>query len=341
MITGLAAVSLVNFRAPRVSFLWHNLVAVVVVLAVGLVLSVFGSEPERSRGVPTRAEHDDSSARRHHRRADSAGSTPRGRSRTRPSTSPSSTARITTSFSRCSTRSRRRRSRRPTSARRFAGFSTSSATRTSSSPRSNRSTRRAESFTATTARISSTTISSSPPGPATRTSAIRSGSRSRRGSRAPPTRSSCGAGGCSRSSAPTGRPMKPSVAPNSRSSSSAAGRPASSWRACCPRSRSFALPRDFRHIDTATARVLLLEAGPRLLPAYARRPLGERARRDLIELGVEVRTSVRVTNVGDGVGGGGRGANRGANDFLGRGQCRLAARQVARRRRRTGWDESR
>jgi solute:Na+ symporter, SSS family len=48
MITGLAAVSLVNFRAPSVSFLWHNLIAVVVVLAVGLVLSMFGSEPARS-----------------------------------------------------------------------------------------------------------------------------------------------------------------------------------------------------------------------------------------------------------------------------------------------------
>ncbi len=66
-----------------------------------------------------------------------------------------------------------------------------------------------------------------------------------------------------------------------------------------PTISKFALPRDFRHIDTATARVLLLEAGPRLLP-YMPEDLGERARRDLIELGVEVRTSVRVTNVGDG-----------------------------------------
>lgn len=66
-----------------------------------------------------------------------------------------------------------------------------------------------------------------------------------------------------------------------------------------PTISKFALPRDFRHIDTATARVLLLEAGPRLLP-YMPDDLGERARRDLIELGVEVRTGVRVTNVGDG-----------------------------------------
>jgi NADH:ubiquinone reductase (H+-translocating) len=66
-----------------------------------------------------------------------------------------------------------------------------------------------------------------------------------------------------------------------------------------PTISKFALPRDFRHIDTATARVLLLEAGPRLLP-FMPEDLGERARRDLTELGVEVRTGVRVTNVGDG-----------------------------------------
>jgi hypothetical protein len=45
MITGLAAVSVVNFRAPGVSFLWHNLVAVVVVLAVGLALSALSPNP--------------------------------------------------------------------------------------------------------------------------------------------------------------------------------------------------------------------------------------------------------------------------------------------------------
>lgn len=61
----------------------------------------------------------------------------------------------------------------------------------------------------------------------------------------------------------------------------------------------FALPSDFRHIDTTTARILLLEAGPRLLPAMPE-DLSERAHADLIELGVEVRNGVRVTNVGDG-----------------------------------------
>ena len=61
----------------------------------------------------------------------------------------------------------------------------------------------------------------------------------------------------------------------------------------------FALPSDFRHIDTTKARILLLEAGPRILPAMPD-DLSARAHADLIELGVDVRTGVRVTNVGDG-----------------------------------------
>jgi len=61
----------------------------------------------------------------------------------------------------------------------------------------------------------------------------------------------------------------------------------------------FALPRDFRHIDTASARIILIEGGPRLLPTFPE-DLSARAERDLIELGVEVRTNARVTNVGDG-----------------------------------------
>jgi NADH:quinone reductase (non-electrogenic) len=60
-----------------------------------------------------------------------------------------------------------------------------------------------------------------------------------------------------------------------------------------------ALPKDFRHIDTRTARIILVEGGARLLPAFPD-DLSERARRDLIDLGVEVRTSTLVTKVGDG-----------------------------------------
>jgi NADH dehydrogenase len=60
----------------------------------------------------------------------------------------------------------------------------------------------------------------------------------------------------------------------------------------------FALPKDFRHIDTAAARIILLEAGPRLLPTFPDE-LSARAARDLTELGVDVRTNTFVTNVGD------------------------------------------
>jgi NADH dehydrogenase len=53
---------------------------------------------------------------------------------------------------------------------------------------------------------------------------------------------------------------------------------------------------DFRHIDTASARVVLLEGGPRLLPTFPE-DLAAHAERDLRELGVEVRTRTMVTNV--------------------------------------------
>ena len=61
------------------------------------------------------------------------------------------------------------------------------------------------------------------------------------------------------------------------------------------------LVRDFRHIDPTTAHVLLLEAGPRILPAFAE-DLSQRAEKDLRALGVEVRTSAAVTRIdADGV----------------------------------------
>lgn len=59
------------------------------------------------------------------------------------------------------------------------------------------------------------------------------------------------------------------------------------------------LPRDFRHIDTAKARVVLVEAGPRILPTFPE-DLSAHAEQDLRDLGVEVRTNMRVTRVGDG-----------------------------------------
>ncbi len=55
-----------------------------------------------------------------------------------------------------------------------------------------------------------------------------------------------------------------------------------------------ALPGDFRHIDPRSARVLLLEAGPRLLPAFPE-PLGDYAREALERLGAEVRLRAPVS----------------------------------------------
>jgi len=57
-----------------------------------------------------------------------------------------------------------------------------------------------------------------------------------------------------------------------------------------------ALRPDFRAIDSARTRVLLLEGGPRLLPNFPEH-LSARTRADLADLGVEVRTGAIVTNV--------------------------------------------
>lgn len=54
--------------------------------------------------------------------------------------------------------------------------------------------------------------------------------------------------------------------------------------------------RDFRAIDTAGARVLLVEAGPRLLPQFPA-GLGKKAQRALQRLGVEVRLGTAVKDV--------------------------------------------
>jgi NADH dehydrogenase len=60
-----------------------------------------------------------------------------------------------------------------------------------------------------------------------------------------------------------------------------------------------ALYPDFRHIDTRTTRVILLEGGPRVLPTFPE-SLSESARQSLTEIGVEVRTNSTVTRVEDG-----------------------------------------
>jgi NADH dehydrogenase len=60
------------------------------------------------------------------------------------------------------------------------------------------------------------------------------------------------------------------------------------------------LPRDFRRISHEDVRVILLEGGPRVLPSYAE-SLSEHARRDLVNLGVDVRTSAMVTSIEPGI----------------------------------------
>ncbi|MEE8524578.1 MAG: NAD(P)/FAD-dependent oxidoreductase, partial [Thermoanaerobaculia bacterium] len=66
---------------------------------------------------------------------------------------------------------------------------------------------------------------------------------------------------------------------------------------------------EFRHIDPGAARVVLVEAGPRVLPAFSERQ-SQRATRSLEKLGVRVRTGCTVDRIRRGeielvVGGGG------------------------------------
>ena len=60
--------------------------------------------------------------------------------------------------------------------------------------------------------------------------------------------------------------------------------------------RNFALRRDFRHIDSREASVLLLEGGPRILGAYPPE-LSERAKRSLRRLEVTVHEQTLVTDI--------------------------------------------
>jgi NADH dehydrogenase len=58
----------------------------------------------------------------------------------------------------------------------------------------------------------------------------------------------------------------------------------------------FTLAKDFRRINAQSARVILVEAGPRILPMFSEE-LAARAVRDLEKLGVQVRTSSPVTAI--------------------------------------------
>jgi NADH dehydrogenase len=58
----------------------------------------------------------------------------------------------------------------------------------------------------------------------------------------------------------------------------------------------FTLSNDFRNIDPSNARVILVEAGPRTLATF-HEDLSKRAKRDLEDLGVQVWTNCRVSDV--------------------------------------------
>jgi NADH dehydrogenase len=60
-----------------------------------------------------------------------------------------------------------------------------------------------------------------------------------------------------------------------------------------------ALPKDFRSIDTTSARILLIEGTDRVLPTYPS-DLSEKALKQLEALGVEVKVSSRVTSIEEG-----------------------------------------
>ena len=58
----------------------------------------------------------------------------------------------------------------------------------------------------------------------------------------------------------------------------------------------YTLAKDFRHIDPSRARVVLIEGDSRLLSAFPE-DLSQSAKKQLIDLGVDVRTGVRATNL--------------------------------------------
>jgi NADH dehydrogenase len=60
----------------------------------------------------------------------------------------------------------------------------------------------------------------------------------------------------------------------------------------------YTLAKDFRHIDPSQARVVLVESEPRVLAAFPE-DLQISAMRQLVDLGVEVRTSIYATNLSE------------------------------------------
>jgi NADH:quinone reductase (non-electrogenic) len=58
----------------------------------------------------------------------------------------------------------------------------------------------------------------------------------------------------------------------------------------------YSLPSNFRRIDTTAARIVLVDAGPRILPSFDER-LARRAAAKLERMGVEIRTQTLVTDI--------------------------------------------
>ena len=90
------------------------------------------------------------------------------------------------------------------------------------------------------------------------------------------------------------------------------------------------LRHEFDTIEPESARILLIEAGPTILPAFPE-TLRDSARRALRDLGVEVWENARVTGVERDAVTRRRQSRRRAHDHVGGRHCRLAARGVARR----------
>jgi NADH dehydrogenase len=60
----------------------------------------------------------------------------------------------------------------------------------------------------------------------------------------------------------------------------------------------YTLRKDFRHIDPSQARVILVEGEPRILASFPE-DLSAKALKQLVDLGVDVRTGVHATNLGE------------------------------------------
>ena len=94
------------------------------------------------------------------------------------------------------------------------------------------------------------------------------------------------------------------------------------------------LARDFRRFDPRTTRVILIEAGPRVLGTFPEE-LSHKARAQLEGLGVEVRTGTRVTDLGEGLRRDRRRVHHRAHRAVGGGRARQPARDTPRRAARS------